>query len=140
VIGTFAATDGMGAITKGYLTLGTAMYFNTHVGQSRTITIEGSRFPWTTGSVTVTARGLHKTVHYGQGYDNRKTIETRFGGTVMTGALQLVTPVLTRWLRPGDDFRTVGIGILRFAPEPHGWMMLVAGASLLGIGYRMRDR
>jgi hypothetical protein len=47
-------------------------------------------------------------------------------------------PVLTRWLQPAAKFETVGIGILRFAPEPHSWMMLAAGIALLGVGYRMR--
>jgi hypothetical protein len=40
------------------------------------------------------------------------------------------------------DFETGGIGILRieFVPEPQTWAMLIAGASLLGVGYRMRGR
>jgi hypothetical protein len=128
-------------ITQGYLVYGTAMYFHTALGQSSTIDIQGSRFPWTTGSVTVTAvgRGPHKTVHYAQGYDNRASIRSHYSrGTYLVGTLQLVTPVLTRWLQPAVNFETVGIGILRFAPEPRGWVMLVAGLSLLAVGYRMR--
>jgi hypothetical protein len=127
-------------ITQGYLVYGTAMYFHTALGQTSTIDIEGSRFPWTTGSVTVTAveRGPHRTVHYAQGYDNRETTRTGYPYASQVGTLQLVTPVLTRWLHPAVNYETVGIGILRFVPEPRGWGMLVAGLSLLAVGYRMR--
>jgi hypothetical protein len=100
------------------------------------ISASGSRFPWTTGSVTVTAigRGPHKTVHYAHGYDNR----TPTGGN---GTIQLVSPLMTRWFGY-TDFETGGIGILRikFVPEPQTWAMLVAGASLLGVGARLRRR
>jgi hypothetical protein len=57
---------------------------------------------------------------------------------LQVGTLQLVTPVLTRWLQPAVNYETVGIGILRFVPEPRAWVMLVAGLSLLAVGYRMR--
>jgi len=101
------------------------------------LTVEGSRFPWTTGSVTVTAvgRGPHKTVHYAHGYDNRNTSSPSGLGTI-----QLVSPVLTRWLQPAVNFETGGIAILRikFVPEPQRWAMLIAGASLLCVGARMR--
>ena len=130
----------LGPITQGYLVYGTVMYFNTALGQTSTINVEGSRFPWTTGSVTVTAvgRGPHKTVHYAQGYDNRATTRTGYPYALQVGTLQLVTPVLTRWLQPAVNYETVGIGILRFVPEPHTWVMLVAGLSLLAVGSRMR--
>ena len=95
----------------------------------------GYRFPWTTGSVTVTAtgRGPHKTVHYAKGYDNRTAMSGK-------GAIQLVTPLLTRWLQPCCNFETGGIGILRitFAPEPRAWLMLIAGVSCLGLLHRWR--
>jgi len=54
----------------------------------------------------------------------------------------MVTPVLTRWLQPALNFETGGVGILRikFVPEPQTWAMLIAGVSLLGVGYRMRGR
>jgi hypothetical protein len=101
--------------------------------------VEGSRFPWTTGSVTLTAtgRGPHKTIHYTHGYDNRNTTTSEGQGTI-----QMVTPVLTRWLQPALNFETGGVGILRikFVPEPQTWAMLIAGFSLLGVGYRMRGR
>ncbi len=96
----------------------------------------GSRFPWTTGSVTVTAkgRGPHETAHYAKGYDNRTPTSGR-------GTIQLVTPVITRWLQPCCKFETGGIGILRikFVPEPRAWVMLLAGVSCLGVLCRWRS-
>jgi hypothetical protein len=134
-IGTSAPTLN-GVVTKGYLATYEAYYYHTGLNQKSTINVEGSRFPWTTGSVTVTAtrRGPHKTVHYAQGYDNR----TASG----KGTIQMVTPVLTRWLRPYVYYETGGIGILKikFVPEPQMWTMLVAGVALLCVGYRMRGR
>jgi len=105
--------------------------------QKSTIDVQGERFPWTTGSVTLkaTGRGPHKTVHYAQGYDNRNPITHK-------GTIQLVTPVLTRWLQPCCKFETGGVGFLKikFVPEPQTWALLLAGVSLLGVGYRMRGR
>jgi len=137
--GSYRATPS-GPITKGYQALTSAIYFNSGVGAFSTVMVVGSRFGWTTGSVTVTAvgRGPHKTVHYAQGYDNRST--TSMGA--QKGTIQLVTPLLTQWLQPAVKFETGGIGILKlkFVPEPHTWMMLAAGVSLLGVGFRMRGR
>ncbi|MCH8891566.1 MAG: hypothetical protein IH827_10905, partial [Myxococcales bacterium] len=141
-IGATAYTDTMttgSVVTKGYQALYTAIYYNTALMQQSTINVVGSRFPWTTGSVTLTAtgRGPRKTVHYAHGYDNRTPTSGR-------GMIQLVSPVMTRWLVIGTefDFETGGIGILRieFVPEPQSWAMLIAGISLLGVGYRMRGR
>jgi hypothetical protein len=105
--------------------------------QTSDITVSGARVPWTTGSVTLkaTGRGPHKTVHYGVGFDNRTPTSGK-------GTVQLVTPVLTRWLQSSVNFETGGIGILRIklVPEPHTWAMLVAGVSLLVVGNRMRGR
>lgn len=119
-----------GVVTQGYQALYTEMYYHTALMSQRTVNVVGSRFPWTTGTVTVTAagRGPHKTVHYAHGYDNRNT-NTPLG----LGTIQLVTPVLTRWLRPGSSFETGGIGILqiKFIPEPQTWAMLVAGVGAL---------
>jgi hypothetical protein len=140
LVGTPGSYTAGGAITKGYQALTSAIYFNSGVGAFSTVMVVGSRFGWTTGSITVTAvgRGPHKTVHYAQGYDNRST--TSMGA--QKGTIQLVTPLLTQWLQPATKFETGGIGILRqkFVPEPHTWMMLAAGVSLLGVGFRMRGR
>jgi len=128
-----------GVVTRGYLATINAYYYHTGLMQTSTINVEGSRFPWTTGSVSVTAtaRGPHKTVHYARGYDNRNTTTPSGKGTI-----QLVSPVLTRWFQPAANYETGGIGILRikFVPEPQSWAMLLAGASLLGVGHRMRVR
>jgi hypothetical protein len=137
-IGTSARTA-KGVITAGNIVTYKAYYYHTALMQLSTVDVEGSRFPWTTGSVTLTAtgRGPHKTIHYAQGFDNRKTNTPEGQGTI-----QLVTPVLTRWLQPALNFETGGIGILRikFVPEPQTWAMLIAGVSLLGVAYRMRGR
>jgi hypothetical protein len=136
-IGASGAATSMGVVTKGYIASATAYYYQTAGAQTSTVLVSGARFPWTTGSVTVTAvgRGPHKTVHYMRGYDNRTTVSGK-------GTIQLVTPVLTRWLQPALKLETAGIGILRikFIPEPQTWAMLVAGASLLCVGARMRRR
>jgi len=129
--------DSMGVVTAGYVVTNIAHYYHSGIMQTSTVTAVGSRFPWTTGSVTVTARGYpHATVHYAQGFDNRNTTTPSGKGTI-----QLVTPLLTKWF--GYEItQTVGVGILRikFIPEPQTWMMLLAGASLLGVGYRLRGR
>jgi hypothetical protein len=123
-----------GVITKGAIY--THYTFYSGGGSSSPIWLYGARFPWTTGSVTVTAvgRGPHKTVHYANGYDNRTP-------TSGYGTIQLVSPLLTHWFG-FVDFETGGIGVLRikFAPEPQAWVMLVAGASLLCVGARVRGR
>jgi hypothetical protein len=133
-VGATAMTVG-GVVTKGYIASATAYYYQTAAMQVSTVDISGARFPWTTGAVTVTAvgRGPHKTIHYSHGYDNRKTTTPSGLGTI-----QLVTPVLTRWLQIAYNSETGGIGILKikFVPEPQTWVMLVAGVSLLGVGYR----
>jgi hypothetical protein len=138
VIGTSAPTMSS-VVTNGYVVTFKAYYYHTALMATSTINVEGSRFPWTTGSVTVTAtgRGPHKTVAYTQGFDNRNTTTPTGKGTI-----QMVTPVLTRWLQPAVNFETGGVGILRikFVPEPQTWAMLIAGVSLLGVGYRMRGR
>jgi len=139
-VGTTGSYTAGGVITKGYQALTTAIYFNSGIGAFSSVQVVGSRFGWTTGAITLTAvgRGPHKTVEYAQGYDNRTT--TSMGA--QKGTIQLVTPLLTQWLQPAVKFETGGIGImkLKFAPEPHTWMMLAAGVSLLGVGFRMRGR
>jgi hypothetical protein len=134
-IGAAANTSG-GVVTQGYIAYNEPRYC-LHLYPSICYggTVEGSRFPWTTGSVTVTAvgRGPHKTVHYAKGYDNRSP-------TSGYGTIQLVSPTLTRWLQPCCNFETGGIGILRikFVPEPQAWVMLLLGVSCLGVLYRWR--
>jgi hypothetical protein len=127
-----------GVLTMGAIYTHYERYYNTAQGAYSAITLSGSRFPWTTGTVTITAiaRGPHKTVHYAHGYDNRNTT-TGLG----KGTIQLVSPVLTRWFG-SVDYETGGIGVLRikFIPEPQTWVMLVAGVSLLGVATRLRGR
>jgi hypothetical protein len=126
-----------GVVIAGYVVTYVAHYYHTGLNQVSTIYVYGSRFPWATGSLTVTAtgRGPHKTVHYTKGSDNRTATSGK-------GTIQMVTPVITRWLQPAVNFETGGVGILRirFVPEPQTWAMLFAGVSLLGVGYRMRGR
>ena len=124
-----------GMVTKGYNAMYTAMYYHTNLMQVSTVMVQGFRFPWTTGSATVSGLDApHITLEKRQGYDNR-TAQGK-------GTIQLVTPLLTRWTQPAFDQFTGGVGILRlrFVPEPGKWMMLVAGLSLLGIFYRGRGR
>ncbi len=58
------------------------------------------------------------------------------------GTLQVVTPIITKWLQPSVNFETGGIAIMRvvFLPEPQTWLMLVGSLSLLGVLYRVRGR
>jgi hypothetical protein len=136
-VGAAAYTSG-GVVTKGYIATfgGQTCLYCSECTCPDTGLVSGSRFPWTTGSATVTAvgRGPHKTVHYAKGYDNRTP-------TSGAGTVQLVSPVLTRWLEPGVNFETGGIGILRikFAPEPRAWVVLIAGVSCLAVIYRWRS-
>jgi hypothetical protein len=116
-----------GVVTMGNTYSWYRPYYPTRTGAYSAITVVGYRFPWTTGSVTVTAvaRGPHKTVHYAHGYDNR----TPTGGN---GTIQLVSPLITRWFGY-TDYETGGIGILRikFVPEPQTWAILIAGVGAL---------
>jgi hypothetical protein len=124
-----------GMVTKGSVALYTAMYYHTNLMQVSNVMLRGYRFPWTTGSATVS--GLdppHITVHKRQGYDNRTALGK--------GTIQLVTPVLSRWTQPASDQFTGGVGILRlaFVPEPAKWVLLAAGLSVLAFLYRARGR
>jgi hypothetical protein len=142
-IGAAAYTSG-GVVTRGYsaiwcLDTGWGPFGSCPSIENPTaIQVRGARFPWTTGSVTVTAVGYpHKTVHYAKGYDNRTM-------TSGQGTIQLVTPVVTQW-DVSENYGsfiwyTGGIGILRvkFVPEPRAWVVLIAGVALLGVLYRRR--
>jgi hypothetical protein len=142
-VGAPAYTSGS-VVTRGYLATYKGYYYNTALMHSSTIDVDGYRFPWTTGTVTVSAPRHAKwrsynggSIHYAHGYDNRNT--TTLSGK---GTIQLVTPVLTHWGHDGVNYETAGIGILRikFVPEPQTWVMLVVGASLLCVAARMRGR
>jgi hypothetical protein len=124
-----------GMVTKGSLAVYTAKYYHTNLMQDSIVMVRGYRFPWTTGSATVS--GLdppHITIEKRKGYDNRTALGK--------GTIQLVTPVLTRWTQPSADQFTGGIGILRlaFVPEPAKWVLLAAGLSVLAFLYRARGR
>jgi hypothetical protein len=112
----------------------TAQYYHSALMQASTVMALGERFPWTTGSVTVTAvgRGPHRTIERRKGYDNR---------VKGVGTIQLVSPVVTRWLEPSGSYETSGIAVLRFKflPEPGTLIALVAGLSLLSVLYRIRS-
>jgi len=134
-IGGSASTTINGAITKGGL-WGTAVNTNQTTGRGAKYisTVKASVFPWTTGTVSITAtRGPFPTVMKRTGYDNRNASGV--------GTIQLVTPMLTRW-RQVFDYETGAIGILKlvFTPEPQEWMMLASGVSLLGLLYHANRR
>lgn len=134
-IGAAASTSG-GVVTAGYTATYSAVYYHTALMTQETVMGIGERFPWTTGTATVTAtgRGPHKTIEQRKGFDNRTA-----GGS---GTIQLVSPVLTHWLQPSANFDTGGIGVLRFtfAPEPGAWLALASGLSVLAVLYRARRR
>ncbi len=90
-------------------------------------------FPWTTGQVFVAAAGGYgfPTALVRSGYDNR----TDKGG----GTIQMVAPRLTHW-SGGAHWGDVSILNVKFIPEPKGWLMLVAGAGLLGAAHRARPK
>lgn len=133
-VGASAVTNGSGKVVAGYQATATAYYYQTQFLQTRSYRVIGSRFPWTTGEVTVDARGNgpHKTIHYTRGYDNR----TANG----YGNLQLVSPLLTQWIGPAENVTTGGIAILklRFAPEPSGLALFAVGVGAIAVASRVR--
>jgi hypothetical protein len=97
--------------------------------------VSGRRFPWTTGTATVTVMSTGKaarTFEVRKGYDKRTPLGK--------GTIQLVTPLLTRWHGTPLERWTGGVGVLRFrfVPEPENWLLLAASLSTLGILYRGR--
>ena len=134
------ATQG-GAVTGGYLKSRKNYYHFTTSGYPGTNTVTAEVFKWTTGTVTVTALdGGFSTILQRKGYDHR----TPMG----SGAVQLVSPMLTRWVggTPGrtrlGEASTASIGVLKvtFVPESSGSTMLGAGIVLLALLYRVRRR
>jgi len=122
---------GIGTSTRSYL------QYKTGMGKATTASITAWGFPWTTGTVSITATaGPFPTLFRRQGYDNR----TSQG----LGTIQLVTPQIARWSFPDRDVpwdrHTSAIGILkrRFVPEPRGWLLLIAGLGFLVLLYRLR--
>jgi hypothetical protein len=109
------------------------------MGEATTAYITALGFPWTTGAASITATaGPFPTRFRRSGYDNRTA-----GGS---GTIQLVAPQLVRWEFPNRDApwdrHTGAIAILRvkFAPEPSGCAMLIAGAGILLVLYRRQRR
>jgi len=133
-IGASPAGTAGGVVTDPQSVIYSAVGYHTNLMQTSVVMAYGDRFPWTTGTVTVTAtgRGPHKTVIQRKGYDNRTS-----GGV---GTVQLVSPALTHWLQPAANYDTGGVAVLRlrFLPEPGSAVLMVAGLSLLGVLYRWR--
>jgi hypothetical protein len=114
-------------ISRKWLNLGSYGY------SARTATI--SAFPWTTGTVEVTASGgPQATILKRTGYDNRTP-----GGE---GNIQMVSPALTHWKHPFSDYYTGSIATLKltFIPEPTALLMLVPGIGTLVILNRVNGR
>jgi len=130
-VGATAQKSGGGVVTAGFFKQDTAMLVSTKMGAYGTSTIGITGFPWTTGAAIVTAlRGPFPTSLQRTGFDLRDA-----GGS---GAIQLVSPMLSHWDTNGFHNETGAIGVLNlvFAPEPQSWMLLGAGASLLAVLYR----
>jgi hypothetical protein len=115
----------------------TFSYYNTELNTNASYNVVPQRFPWTTGTVTVTAtgRGPHKTFHVRKG--------SLKAGAATYQTIQLVSPILTQWLgqTPAVQFETGGIAVMniQFVPEPGVIVGLLAGMSLLGVLYRRRS-
>jgi len=121
---------GSPVVTASYTTNFTFTYYNTALATIAKYNVVAQRFPWTTGTATVTAtgRGPHKTWERREGFDNRTSLGY--------GTVQLVSPILTQWLGQCGgcpDFETGGIAVMqvKFVPEPGGIASLVAGLSML---------
>jgi hypothetical protein len=102
------------------------------MGDATTPEVISVGFPWTTGTVSVTAtEGPFPTRLRRGGYDNR----TANG----LGTIQMVAPQIVKWDFPNRsapwDRYTGAIGILRikFVPEPNLSLILVTGIGLLTV-------
>jgi hypothetical protein len=128
-------TSSGGAVVAPGVTTETGTLRTTASGNAFPYSIFGHMLSWTTGTVSVTAaHGPFPTVLARHGFDNR----TAYG----SGEIQLVTPMLTRWVWFNGNYETADIGVLKlaFAPEPQEWLMLAAGISMLGLLYRTNRR
>jgi hypothetical protein len=124
-----------GAITQPGQVTQTALIYTTLSGSTNLSNAFGFLFSWTTGTVSVTAiHGPFPTVLVRHGFDNRNAAGS--------GEIQLVTPMLTRWVWLAGNYETASVGNLRLSltPEPQEWMMLGAGLSMLGLLYRSNRR
>ncbi len=115
------------------------LQYQTGMEKATTAAITAWGFPWTTGTVSITATaGPFPTLFRRKGYDNRTP---RGSGTV-----RLVTPHLTRWEFPDRaspwDRHTGAIGIMKlvFVPEPSRFLLLVVGLGFLAVLYRVRGQ
>jgi len=124
-----------GVVTAGFVKSHKNYNYTRSSGARGTSTVYAEVFKWTTGSVTVTALGgTFSTILRRKGYDHR----TAMG----SGAIQLVSPMLTRWVSVWGESSTASIGVLKltFAPEPTSLLMLGAGATLVGLIFQARRR
>ncbi|MBW2287237.1 MAG: hypothetical protein JRG90_05375 [Deltaproteobacteria bacterium] len=126
-----------GVVTASYTTQFVQVYYNTAIATFAKYDVVEQRFPWTTGTVTLTAtaRGPNKTFEQRKGFDNR----TGSG----YGTVQLVSPLLTQWLAQSANavkMETGGIAVMqiKFLPEPGGIASLIAGVSMLCVFGRLR--
>lgn len=125
-----------------FLVIGTStttqLQYEAGMGKATTAAITMWGFPWTTGTVSITASaGPFPTLFRRNGYDNRMP----YGAAT----IQLVAPQLARWRFPDRDapwdWHTGTIGILKlpfFVPEPSRWLLLAAGLGCLVALYRVR--
>jgi hypothetical protein len=132
--------NGAGGITSGGTLVALGTYsetnrgYNASPGNVTPYSVFGLVLSWTTGTVSVTAvHGPFATVLARHGFDNRDAHGS--------GEIQLVTPMLTRWVWLGGNYETADIGVLKLTvPEPQAWLMLGAGLSMLGLLYRSNRR
>jgi hypothetical protein len=124
-----------GETTQPGLTQRTAKLYTTLNGEIYPSKVFGKPLAWTTGTVSLTAtHGPFPTVLARHGFDSRDDHGS--------GEIQMVTPMLTRWVWLSGNYETGSIGHvkLNFAPEPQEWLMLAAGVSILGLLYRSNRR
>jgi hypothetical protein len=130
-----SAKTGSKVVTAPWTTHFDQVYYNTALGTEVVYDVIEERFPWTTGTVTVTATGRGPANTYMQ----RKGFDNRVGGV---GTVQLVSPLLTSWLGPttATKMETGGIGVMqiRFIPEPGAGLSLIAGIMGLWVLHRFR--